>query len=524
MIVAFRTSNGSYVSAENGGGGRLVSRQTAIGDAEKFVFMMYRDNKDGNKLKARIRAHNGSYLCAEDGGGGTVNANRSTAAQWETFELVEAGANRYAIKTFNGTNYFCAEQGGGAEITANRTAVGAWEVFEVVPQPYVWGDLEIGFTTKFERIWSDHGSGADQDGAFWRPIPPSGFRALGDICRVNYSDPNSDDTVALVVKDLSGNALRLPERFERIWSDHGSGADEDVSVWEPVPPPGYIALGVVTNRAYAEPSKEVVVCVREELTARGAPYAPLYSDRGSGADEDFSAWTVRPTNVNDGEIQLSPGTFVAVRSHDKPSNHRCANVLRLQINEILPNTIPGRPQVPNLQPGQIPPKFANNTVHYTIYLPWYAVEDRGYSDPQKLLRSPIYRLDREDQYEMVKYLDNRGKSVPQTTSVAYMAGFAKAESHSFSETTTIKIGWKWGGSVGLDANKTSVEKSIEISQSFTYGYNRTETETEQTTHTYNLTVPPGKLGAVYVIRFIPSGRNSSRSVCAGFCPRIGTLY
>lgn len=83
-----------------------------------------------------LKSINGSFVTAENGGGGQVNANRSSAGAWETFTLLdlnegelEAG-DAVAIKTVNG-NFFSAINGGGDKLLADKNALVTWETFYI---------------------------------------------------------------------------------------------------------------------------------------------------------------------------------------------------------------------------------------------------------------------------------------------------------------------------------------------------------------------------------------------------------
>ncbi|KAH8889193.1 hypothetical protein GQ53DRAFT_825514 [Thozetella sp. PMI_491] len=75
-------------------------------------------------------------------------------------------------------------------------------------------------------IYNDKGSGASQDGSFWRPVCPANFASLGDVVQRGYTKP-STDKVWCVRRDLVG-----PARYAAsVWNDQGSGAAEDGSMW-----------------------------------------------------------------------------------------------------------------------------------------------------------------------------------------------------------------------------------------------------------------------------------------------------
>jgi hypothetical protein len=169
--------------------------------------------------------------------------------------------------------------------------------------------LEVLYVGDFELAWHDGGSGADRDGAFYRPVPPPGFSVIGYYGQGDYGPPNG---LAAVVKALLPGALTPPVRYEQIWNDSGSGADMDGAFWRPIPPDGYTCLGAVVTAGYAWPPLDAVRCVRTELTAPASIDRSLWDDRGSGADRDLAVWHLVPNAV--GGVYL--GTFTGGGTYD----------------------------------------------------------------------------------------------------------------------------------------------------------------------------------------------------------------
>jgi len=130
--VSLKTSNGNFVTAENGGGSTVVANRpvgTAVGQWETFGLIDLGNNT------VVLQTFDGHFVTAENGGGSTsagqpqpVVANRTQVGAWEKFVLVAVGPNQVALKTSNG-NFVTAENGGGSTVVANRTAIGAWETF-----------------------------------------------------------------------------------------------------------------------------------------------------------------------------------------------------------------------------------------------------------------------------------------------------------------------------------------------------------------------------------------------------------
>ena len=143
--------------------------------------------------------------------------------------------------------------------------------------------------TSYRLIWDDKGSGANWDGAFWQPLCPSGYVGLGHLCSRNYNTPSQWlRTFSLAMCTIEFLVLRLhvvvvtrvcmlfcnrvfnkffilrqlsyfckifhvccfPQgvndmrcvksayvttgKWEFIWSDKGSSADQDASVYKAV--------------------------------------------------------------------------------------------------------------------------------------------------------------------------------------------------------------------------------------------------------------------------------------------------
>jgi hypothetical protein len=47
------------------------------------------------------------------------------------------------------------------------------------------------------------------------------------------------------IRVLDKSIIAFPDKFELAWSDAGSGKPKDYSIWNPIPPPGFVALGCI---------------------------------------------------------------------------------------------------------------------------------------------------------------------------------------------------------------------------------------------------------------------------------------
>ena len=104
-----------------------------------------------------------------------------------------------------------------------------------------FGDLILTFTSTFQLRWSDAGSGADRDVAFYHPVPPAGFHALGSVGigrASSHFNPDGNWAVLCVkaAEDVNGKAaLARPTDYDFIWNDEKSGARMDLTISLQVP-------------------------------------------------------------------------------------------------------------------------------------------------------------------------------------------------------------------------------------------------------------------------------------------------
>lgn len=125
--------------------------------------------------------------------------------------------------------------------------------------------------------------------------------------------------LCVAATDEDPSAVRAPTGYQWIWDDSGSGANDDGACWRPIPPDGYVALGDVFVTSHGEPSVEDVWCVRADLVGDGIVDEWVWDDAGSGSDDDFSAWNISPMNmfVSETQMLIAPNTFIGCQGHER---------------------------------------------------------------------------------------------------------------------------------------------------------------------------------------------------------------
>lgn len=181
------------------------------------------------------------------------------------------------------------------------------------------GTLEVLEVDEYVWVYSDEGSGAFSDVSIWRPVAPEGYVVIGDVAVGGYEPPGFS---TLVVRD-DAEVVRAPVAFERIWDDEGSLGANDVTIWNPIPPLGYACLGNVAVPNYDGPPEVAAIrCVHRRYLVTG-DRAQTWTDAGSLAFEDAGLWTCIPGP----EGGLAARTFITRRDHDDAGLSQCWSVV-----------------------------------------------------------------------------------------------------------------------------------------------------------------------------------------------------
>lgn len=193
--------------------------------------------------------------------------------------------------------------------------------------------FEIRFVDEYELVYADHGTGADQDVSIWKPVTNDFI--VGHVATLGYDKPIKS---AMTIKLYDQMVANYPVDYKLIYTDAGTGGDQDVAFWQPIAPEGYVAMGYVATNGYEKPDLQAVICLKEEYTAFGLTENIEWTDKGSGGDQDISIWNIRTPNVfYDGEYSfVKSNTFWANPSYEMLDLERANNTLSvLMIQNIV---------------------------------------------------------------------------------------------------------------------------------------------------------------------------------------------
>jgi hypothetical protein len=116
----------------------------------------------GNSI--RFRTSGNFYLSADHGKGDILVADRTGAAQWETFEVEFVSANRVTIQADSGL-FVSADGGGGSSAHANKAVAGASEIFTVegMSSPPQDGEVVHLYAENGQYVSAENGGGGVVD-------------------------------------------------------------------------------------------------------------------------------------------------------------------------------------------------------------------------------------------------------------------------------------------------------------------------------------------------------------------------
>jgi len=361
------------------------------------------------------------------------------------------------------------------------------------PSPERWkqfGPLRLAFTDQFNWMWSSEGSSAD-DVSFWQPIPPEGFFILGGLIYPSFDDPNGKAWALCVQADESDRgALAFPSSFSWIWDSVGSHCDAEGSCWLPEPPNGYSRLGEIMTQNHDAPSGAGaynIVCVRNDLVREGATGNRIWTDAGTGASHDMSAWEVipGPDAADTGKVLLAANTFIGHSNYERPTWN--LGVLHLPI----PVTRQPAPAIPTLNSRIRPDPSTAPQCERIVTVPFTAISDPARDLHRQVMDTPFYDVERWSSYTLLLFDDN-GTSSPQHTEMSVASGITEELSKTFSITTGLEIGYE----TGIDLVAKS-KASVKLTLQFGYSTTSSVSEFRSETVTAHLDTPAGKAGALW---------------------------
>ncbi|KAG7594430.1 Vacuolar protein sorting-associated protein 62 [Arabidopsis thaliana x Arabidopsis arenosa] len=159
-------------------------------------------------------------------------------------------------------------------------------------------------TPNFERIWWDKGGDLRRPVSIWRPIPRPGFAILGDSIIEGLEPP----ALGILFKADDSEIAAKPLQFNKVAHIVGKGFDE-VFCWIPVAPPGYVSLGCVLSKFDEAPHVDSFCCPRIDLVNQANIYEPFVTR--SSSSKSSQCWSIW-------KVDNQACTFIARSDHKRP--------------------------------------------------------------------------------------------------------------------------------------------------------------------------------------------------------------
>nr|XP_017225005.1 PREDICTED: uncharacterized protein LOC108201224 [Daucus carota subsp. sativus] len=215
------------------------------------------------------------------------------------------------------------------------------------------GALQVAQITSLNKVWAVIVGGPDNNGAtFYEPTSiPEGFFMLG--C---YAQPNNQPFYGwvLVAKDVSlpvePPGLALPTDYTLVYESPPGSIVQSTgvgSIWLPVAPDGYSAMGYIVTGSRQKPPLDKVRVVRSVLTE------DIERDNWIWGSSVFNIYGSRPVDRGSKALGISMGTFI-VQADGKPMDKLAC----------LSNLNFSYPSMPNLNQAQALIKAYSPVVYF----------------------------------------------------------------------------------------------------------------------------------------------------------------
>ncbi|WNI14220.1 hypothetical protein [Actinacidiphila sp. ITFR-21] len=360
-----------------------------------------------------------------------------------------------------------------------------------------YGDLEVGITREVATRWSPFINPTSLYTAIIMGVGHGDFHPVA----AQYGGGSLQQRMAVLLRDVSAgrDLLRPPAGWQRLGGLPTANPDRPASIWRPVPPPGYVALGDIAS---LEQPGSWVACVKQVHNGRayvrqGEAGGLLWESAG------VRLWSVVPPPYPDGDLDerlfLPVGAFTVVSTAGRPNPTPTTWILD------LPAAVergPG-PGIPVLTSHSRPPAQTRVTDR-TVTVPYFMVDDPNRSVDWRIDNSPFYRIRRHRNFDLVLFRDNRAGTVAQTEAEEITTGVTHEAGTSFSVTTGITV----GTSVGVEASakpfgvgaSTTVTASVSASLEVGYETRRNVAVLSEQKKTRGLVIPPHSTGCLWMER------------------------
>lgn len=361
-----------------------------------------------------------------------------------------------------------------------------------------YGDIRVTMTSDFTFQYDDQGTGCKFDLEMYHAVSQGGMRPLGSMAFGTYHRGISGKRGTILVGNVPNAegrpACAAPVGYDFVWNDKGTGGKKDGSIWRPRAPTGYVALGDVCVGHYNEPSKDLIWCIRDDLTF-DSQYKPekVWNDQNSGGNLDGSVWDVgQPTMPPSGaeKVPIRADTFRGNSKWQQPPSH-LARVLALPCPKKFDSFPSERPEFTKdtLPSGG---QTFNSMPQCEIVLPYTAFLSPTDAQSVNHIDDPFIVVSKSAAWFVHRIRSNGGGgSLKDTTEVK--KGISSTQSSEMTHSAGVSISASYG--IGGFAAEVS------LNYQFTSTNSNSFTDYSEHTNTVEVTIPPHE-AYIYLIRHV----------------------
>ncbi|KAK9834254.1 hypothetical protein WJX81_000411 [Elliptochloris bilobata] len=169
-----------------------------------------------------------------------------------------------------------------------------------------------------------HARGGSGMVSVWRPVAPPGYAPLGDVATLGREPPPQPVQVYRDESATPGAATAHAADFHLVYRHNGHAGFAPVTLWEPIAPEGYAALGTLAVGAPEPPAPGDALCVRRDRVSRTVFFdSPLWACesaalQGGPSLQRLNAWDPRTWRCSLWQVDNVAATFIAERGARRP--------------------------------------------------------------------------------------------------------------------------------------------------------------------------------------------------------------
>lgn len=364
--------------------------------------------------------------------------------------------------------------------------------------------FDVALVQNYTEIWRDSGSRAKRDVFVLRPVPPAGFRTLGDVAIEgwigNFTPDSYPYSIAIRPKPGRENLIAAPTGVVEKWSTDGTRANTPMKVYGLACPSGYAALGGFIQLNSDRAGDPNITCLSTSVLTPGAwAIKSIWDDKGTGADKDLSLWSAEFRGVGKPGTLIIPSTAMfPSTTYDPPRETAWALQLTHKGQDLFAAIPPDQVKAvhPTLTGPTAPMIPEGNLPRITYSLPFYQVQDPDLDFFRQWLESPVYTVERTTRFELVDMRDNTGNcdtGQPVTFTYTTSVGTETSDAWNIDIGASITV----EGKGAFKPLGVGGELSVGVTASVNSGYERVWANSRGTEKSDQVVVPAGTAMALF---------------------------